>query len=198
MDRKLNGMIGKSLPNFHSEEKQLHLFEHESKSINGRWGVTTHVGRFFEELTAVVLGAKRFKAQAGMDCPDLFWNGSLVECKALRATSGGRGILDIAIMDAYTDLASRLGLKLLYVFWAYDLRVAEFRSVERLYDALRICDKTMFTLQDDVVRELSGSRRKWYFKPGVNERTGRVRSGILTGISYRTLREISLKTLNKT
>ena len=96
---------------------------------------TYFVGDFFEELTAVVFSADRFRIRTGCTCPDAGRGDLYFESKAMK-DRGGHTVLCQPRMDRYAALMNETGGRLLYVFWIHGTVIKRCRFKSELLDSL--------------------------------------------------------------
>jgi len=125
---------------------------------------TTFVGDFFEEQGSMMLeGSERIRTMAGHVCPDIYWDGRFVECKAMRNDSGKNGhtILFTHRIDAYEEFIAPRNETLWYLFWIYHhTKSSEYRLKSHLFDALARCQKTSFFIPAVEVHALARDLKK--------------------------------------
>ncbi|MBW7990022.1 MAG: hypothetical protein FVQ84_08415 [Planctomycetes bacterium] len=166
------------LPPLRNKDIQLELFDY--KGICSQFAATTHIGNYFEKLTAEILGARRFKCIAGMQCPDLLWtNNRILECKAMNSSSG-RAVIDEGVAAAYKKLCDKTRNTLWYSIWIYYYNnISKCRTVAELTFCLDSCSKELFIMTQSFVDEIAVKGSSWRFKGEKWNARGKCRNGKL-------------------
>lgn len=124
-----------SLPPRRSRSRQMTFEGWDDHPIRHYRQATYIVGDFFEELTAEIFSADRFRVKSGCVCPDAVRGGLYFESKAMKE-KGGHTVLYQPRLDRYTALMRETDGRLLYVFWIHGAVIKECRTKYALLKSL--------------------------------------------------------------